>query len=148
MIGFENENPVDPEQPVSATGDSSVPACPQCRRRIAAWRLDHCIYCGAVFPPDFRAGFTEPEALKFVDRPALPPGAARQLEMLKVLPTEGKTRIGGRVLVLISLPVFGVLFYLLYRIVARYLPSLAVLVLVAGAGFLGYLTWSAFKRRG
>jgi len=39
-----------------------------------------------------------------------------------------------------------VLFYLLYRIVARYSAPSAVLVLVAGAGFIAYLFWSLRKK--
>lgn len=108
--------------------------------------MDHCVYCGAVFPPDFKAGFSEPEGLKFVERPGLPPEAAKQLEMMKVLPMERPKRNAGALFVLLALPVFGVIFYLLYRIVARYSAASAVLILVAGLGFLGYLVWALFKR--
>jgi hypothetical protein len=135
------------DQLVSSSADSSGPLCPQCHRRVAAWRLDHCVYCGAAFPADFREGFTEPAALKWVERPALPADAARQLEVMKVIPLERKGRTPAVLLGLLSVPVFGVLFYLLYRIVARYSAPSAVLVLVAGAGFLGYLFWSLSRQK-
>ena len=131
---------------MSSSADSSGPLCPQCHRRIAAWKLDHCVYCGAVFPADFREGFPEPEALKWVERPGLPADAARQLEMMKVIPLERKGRSPAMLLGLLSVPVFAVLFYLLYRIVARYSATSAMLVLVAGAGFIAYLFWSLRKK--
>jgi len=131
---------------VSSSADSSGPLCPQCRRRVAAWRLDHCVYCGAVFPADFREGFQEPEALKWVERPSLPVDAARQLEVMKVIPLEKKGRSPAMLLGLLSVPVFAVLFYLLYRIVARYSAPSAMLVLVAGAGFIAYLFWSLRRK--
>jgi len=40
-----------------------LPSCPECGRRIAAWKKDHCVYCGTAFPPDFKQGFAEPEAV-------------------------------------------------------------------------------------
>ena len=131
---------------MSSSADSSGPLCPQCHRRIAAWRLDHCVYCGAVFPEDFREGFPAPDALKWVERPGLPADAARQLEMMKVIPIEKKGGSPAMLLGLLSVPVFAVLFYLLYRIVARYSAGSAMLVLVAGAGFIGYLFWSRRKK--
>jgi hypothetical protein len=133
--------------PVSSSADSSGPLCPQCHRRVAAWRLDHCVYCGAAFPADFREGFAEPEALKWVERPGLPADAARQLEMMKVIPLERKGRSPAVLLGLLSVPVFAVIFYLLYHMVARYSAAGAVLVLVAGVGFLGYLFWSLSRQK-
>lgn len=101
-----------------------------------------------MFPSDLKAGFAEPEALKWAERPALPGDLTRQLEMLKVVRLEKKTRSPAVLLALLAVPIFGVLFYLLYRIVARYSPGSAVLVLIGGLGFLGYLVWSLFKRTG
>jgi hypothetical protein len=123
------------------------PLCPRCRRRIAAWRLDHCVYCGEKFPPGLRDGFAEPEALKWVDRPALTPEAARQLELMKVVPAgrERAPRSFALVVTLAAVPVFGILFYLLYAFLKRYSAATAVLVLVAGAGFIGYLLWTAAR---
>lgn len=132
------------------SAETPGPLCPRCRRRIAAWKLDHCVYCGESFPPDLREGFAEPEALKWVERPAIPPDAARQLELMKVIPMEkdAKPRSVLRLLTLISLPVFAVLFYLLYQILRRYSPAFSVLVLVGGAGFLAYLVWSSAQASG
>lgn len=123
------------------------PLCPRCHRRIAAWKMDHCIYCGAPFPPELKEGFAEPEALKWVDRPALPTDAARQLEMMKVVPldTQRKPHSVLTWMAFLSVPVFTIIFYLLYKIVAHYVPSLAGLILVGGAGFLVYLAWSLKK---
>jgi hypothetical protein len=95
-----------------------------------------------------KQGFTEPEALKWAERPALPGDVTRQLEMLKVVRLEKRTRSPAVLFALLAVPIFAVLFYLLYRIVARYSPGSAVLVLVGGLGFLGYLVWSLFKRTG
>jgi len=75
----------------------------------------------------------EPEGLKWVERPAIPPEAARKLEMMKVLPTERPRRSAGAWFGLLAIPVFAALFYMTYRIVAHYSPSSAVLILVAGA---------------
>ena len=126
-----------------------LPVCPNCGRRIAAWKKEHCVYCGAPFPPGFKDGFAEPEAMKWVDRPAIPPDAARKLEMMKVIPLEGAAR--SRMLPvwigLLSLPVFAILFYLLYAIVRRYLPGASGIVLVIEAGILGYLAWAFYRAR-
>ena len=124
-----------------------LPACPKCGRRIAAWKMDHCVYCGAVFPAELKQGVPEPEALKWVDRPPITPEAARQLEMMKIVPMDGKKpgRSAATVLMLLSIPVFGVVFYLLYALVQRSYPSSATFVLVAGAIFLGYLLWVALR---
>ena len=62
--------------------------------------------------------------------------------MMKVIPLEKKGRSPAMLLGLLSVPVFAVLFYLLYRIVARYSAPTAMLILVAGAGFIAYLFWS------
>src|SRR5215831_18247078 len=122
------------------SGGEAGPLCPKCRRRVAAWRLDHCVYCGERFPDGFRDGFEEPEALQWIDRPAVPPEATKQLEMMKVVPFEkGKSRSFSAVFGLLSLPVFAVIFYLLYGLVARTSPASAVLVVLAGLAFLGYL---------
>ncbi len=103
---------------VSSHSDSAGPVCPRCGRRIAAWRLEHCVYCGAVFPPDFKEGFAEPESLKWVERPPIPTDAARQLEMLRVVELNRgeRRRFSPRNLfVLLSVPVLLVLFYVIYR---------------------------------
>jgi hypothetical protein len=131
---------------VSSSTPTSGPVCPNCGRRIAAWRKDHCVYCGAVFPPDLKAGFAEPEALKWVERPNLPPEASRQLEMMKVIPMERPKRSPAAIFGFLALPIFAVVFYLLYKIVERHSAAVAVLIAVAGVAFLGYLGWTFFKR--
>jgi hypothetical protein len=124
------------------TKQTALPVCPKCRRPIAAWKLDHCVYCGAVFPPDLRDGFEEPEALKWVERPAITPEAARQLEMMKVVPMEGdrRSRSVARALGLLAIPVIATLFYMLWSISGRYIPGW--LVAMMGLGVIGYLVWS------
>src|ERR1700693_3442763 len=115
-----------------------LPMCPQCGRRIAAWNKEHCVYCGAAFPPDFKDGFEKPKGLKWVERPAIPPEAARKLEMMKVVPLEGKAAARSLPIWigLVSLPIFVILFYLLYSLCRRYIPRSSGLVLVAEAGTL------------
>jgi hypothetical protein len=87
--------------------------------------------------------------LKWVDRPAIPPDAARKLEMMKVVPLEGAAR--GRSLPawigLLSLPVFAVLFYMLYALVRRYMPGASGIVVAVEAGILGYLAWVFYRAR-
>jgi hypothetical protein len=124
------------------------PLCPRCRRPIAAWRLEHCIYCGEKFPPGLRDGFAEPDALKWVDRPAISPDAARQLELMKVVPLGGGKlpRSLPLFLTFLALPVFAILFFLLYSFLRRYSATTAVLVLLAGAGCLAYLVWAAARK--
>lgn len=109
--------------------------------------MDHCVYCGAQFPPELKQGMPEPESLKWVDRPAIPSDAAKQLEVMKILPLEGKNqpRSIAAILTVLAVPVFGVVFYLLYSLLERYSGTGAMLVLLGGAGFIGYLVWSAFR---
>ena len=129
-------------------GTPAGPLCPRCRRKLAAWRLDHCIYCGEKFPENIREGFIEPEALKFVERPAVPSDAARQLEMMKVVEVgtkpQQKTKVAAA-LALLMLPVFAGIFYMLYRLVSRAYPSFAILIVAAALLFLGYVGWNVAK---
>ncbi len=87
--------------------------------------------------------------MQWVERPAVPPEATKQLQLMKVVSfdKEPKSRSAGAVFGLLSLPVFAVIFYLLYGMVARSSPVSAALVVVAGLGFLGYLCWSFFRSR-
>ena len=136
---------------------SSAPAgprCPRCHRPLAAWRLDHCVYCGEAFPVDLKAGFTAPEALKWVERPAIPTDAAKQLELMKFLPGGPKTATRSRPALLlagaISIIAFSVVFILLFLVLRRSIPSGAGIVLFVGVGFLAYLAWVFLRasRRG
>ncbi len=119
------------------------PRCPRCHRPLAAWRLEHCVYCGETFPPDLKEGFEVPESLKFVERPAIPVDAARQLEMMKVLPWEPKKKPRSFLIAAagLSIVAFTVVFVLLYALLRRYMPTFGVLVLTIGAAFLAYLVW-------
>ena len=123
---------------------TSRPRCPSCRRPLAAWRLPHCVYCGETFPPDLKEGFEEPEAVKWIDRPAITQDAARQLELLKVLPWEAKKKKPGRALIFaagFSVAAFVGIFSLLFLMLRRQMPSLAAPVVLIGIGFIGYLVW-------
>jgi hypothetical protein len=105
------------------------------------------VYCGESFPPDLKEGFQEPEALKWVDRPAIPVDAARQLEVMKVLPWEAKKKPRPALLFAagFSFAAFATIFVLLFLLMRKYMPSISILVLVVGALVLGYLT-TAFLR--
>lgn len=129
-------------------GTPAGPLCPRCRRKLAAWKLDHCIYCGEKFPENIREGFTEPEALRLVERPAVSSDAARQLEMMKYVEIGAKPRQRTKLaaaLALLTLPVFAGIFYMLYRLVSRAYPSFAILIVVAALLFLGYVGWNVTK---
>jgi hypothetical protein len=119
------------------------PRCPRCRRPLAAWRLEHCIYCGEAFPPGLKDGFQEPETLKWVDRPQLPPDVSKKLELMKVVPIgpKKKTRPFLAVAGLVAVPIFAAIFYLTFSLLRRVSPTAGVLILVGGVGVLGYLVW-------
>ena len=125
------------------------PRCPKCRRPLAAWRLDHCVYCGEVFPPELKQGHEAPDGLKWVERPALPTDLSKKLELMKVVPIEAgrKSRSLVTVIGLLSLPLFAAIFYLLYTMVRRMSPGTSLVVLLAGAGFVGYLAWIFARAR-
>ena len=125
------------------------PRCPKCRRPIAAWRLEHCVYCGESFPAELKQGFDEPDGLKWVERPALPTDLSKKLELMKVVPIEARRKSRSLVTIagLLSLPIFAAIFYLLYTIVRRLSPGTSLVVLLAGAGFLGYLAWNFTRAR-
>ena len=125
-----------------------LPRCPRCNRTLAAWRLAHCVYCGESFPPDLKEGFQEPEALKWVERPAIPIDAARQLEVMKVLPWEAKKKKTHPALLFaagFSFAAFAAIFVMLFLMMRKSMPSIGFLVIVVGAIFLGYLVM-AFRR--
>jgi len=67
--------------------------------------------------------------------------------MMKVVPLEGDTRPRSvsKVLALASLPIFAAIFFLLYRILERYGTGFAILAVVGGLIFMGYLVWSVFR---
>lgn len=128
---------------------SAGPRCPKCRRPIAAWRLDHCVYCGEVFPPELKQGFEEPEGLKWVERPPLPTDLSKKLELMKVVPIEARRKSRSLVTIVgvLSLPIFAGIFYLLYTMVRRLSPGTSLIVLLAGGGFIAYLAWIFARAR-
>lgn len=105
------------------------------------------MYCGEAFPPGLKEGFQEPEALKWVDRPAIPMDAARQLEVMKILPWEARKKPRPALLLAagFSFAVFATIFVMLFSVMRRSMPSIGILVLVVGAVFLVYLV-TAFRR--
>ena len=125
------------------------PRCPKCRRPVAAWRLDHCVYCGETFPADWKQGFEAPEGLKWVERPALPIDLSKKLELMKVVPIQARRNSRSLVTTIgiLSVPIFGAVFYLLYTMVRRLSPGTSILVLVAGAGFITDLAWIFARAR-
>ena len=125
------------------------PRCPKCRRPLAAWRLDHCVYCGEAFPAELKQGFEAPDGLKWVERPALPTDLSKKLELMKVVPLEarGKSRSLVTVAGILSVPIFGAIFYVLYSLVRQLSPGTSILVLVAAAGFIAYLARIFAKAR-
>jgi hypothetical protein len=119
------------------------PLCPRCRRKLAAWKLDHCVYCGEPFPADLKQGFEAPTGLQWVERPALPTDLSKKLELMKVVPLDPRRKSRSLVTTIgiLSVPIFGAIFYLLYTMIRRLSPGTALLVLVGGAGFIAYLIW-------
>ena len=117
------------------------PRCPRCRRPLAAWRLDHCVYCGEKFPAELKEGFAAPEALKWVERPPLPTDLAKKMEMMRIVEAKApkKTRTLTAIVGGLAVPVFVALFYLLYSMMKKLFPGGGLLVIVIGVGVIGYL---------
>jgi hypothetical protein len=109
--------------------------------------MNHCVYCGEAIPEELKAGFQEPEALKWVERPGLPADVHRQLEMMKVVPLEARkpARNVIKIAGFVSIPIFGVLIYLTYTMMKQLSATTSTLILVAGAGVLGYLVYTFAK---
>jgi hypothetical protein len=105
--------------------------------------MDHCVYCGEDFPADLKAGFEAPSGLRWVDRPALPTDLSKKLELMKVVPIESRRKSRSLVTIVgvLSVPIFGAIFYLLYTMVRSLSPGTGMLVLAGGAGFVAYLVW-------
>jgi len=109
--------------------------------------MNHCVYCGEAIPAELKAGFQEPEALKWVERPALPADVHRQLEMMKVVPLEARkpNRNVIKIAGFVSIPIFAVLIYLTYRMMRQLSAATSTLILVAGVAVLGYLAYTFVK---
>ena len=129
------------------THSTAGPRCPRCHRPLAAWRLNHCVYCGEALPAELKEGFAEPEGLKWVERPALPPDLSKKLELMRVIPSTRprKSRAAMAIAGVVAVPIFGALFYLAYSLIRQLSPGTSLLILVAGVGAIGYLV-SVFVR--
>ena len=126
------------------------PRCPRCHRPLAAWRLEHCIYCGESIPAELKEGFAEPEGLQWVERPPLPVEVSKKLQLLRVVPPDRpkKSRAVSAAMGLIAVPIFGAMFYLAYSLIRQLSPSSAILISVAGVVGIGYVVSVFFRRRG
>ncbi len=122
------------------------PRCPRCRRPVAAWRLNHCVYCGETFPAELKEGFAEPEALKWIERPALPVDVSKKLEMMKVVPQKAgkKSRSLVTIAGLLSVPIFAAVFYLTWTLIRQLSPVSGLLIAIAGIGIVAYLIWTVW----
>ena len=125
------------------------PRCPRCHRPLAAWRLEHCIYCGEAFPAELKQGFEEPEALKWVERPALPADLNKKLELMRFVPMETKKPARSLITVvgIVSVPIFVGIFYLTWKLLRQLSPVSGILILGAGMMVIGYLVWTFVKAR-
>lgn len=127
------------------------PRCPRCKRPLAAWRLDHCIYCGEPIPADLKEGFAEPEGIQWIERPPLPTDLSKRLELMRILPAEGaRPRPIRRMWAIgagLALPILFILFYLAYRLLSQISGTSATLILLVGIGGVGYLVTSYVRAR-
>jgi hypothetical protein len=125
------------------------PRCPRCRRPLAAWRLNHCVYCGEAFPAELKEGFAEPDALKWIERPPLPADVSKKLEMMKVVPIEAhkKSRSIVTIVGIVSVPIIAILFYFTWLLLRQMSPTSGLLVLIAGVGVIAYLIWTFARAR-
>ena len=125
------------------------PRCPRCHRPLAAWRLEHCIYCGEAFPAELKQGFEQPEGLKWVERPALPADLNKKLELMRVVPMETKKKSRSLVTVVgaVSVPIFVVIFYLTWKLLRQLSPMSGLMIMGAGVMVVGYLVWTFVKAR-
>jgi hypothetical protein len=107
------------------------------------------VYCGETFPAELKEGFAEPEALKWIERPALPTDISKKLELMKVVPIENRTKSRTLMTVagILSVPLFGGIFYLTWSLLKQLSPASGMLIGVAGIGVVGYLAWAFWKSR-
>lgn len=131
------------------TPSTAGPRCPRCHRPLAAWRLEHCIYCGEAIPAELKAGHAEPEGLKWVERPPLPADLHKKLELMKIVPNEAprKTRMAWAIAGGVALPVVIGILYLAYRLLRQVSPMSGFLIVIAGIAVVGYLGGVFFRSR-
>lgn len=111
--------------------------------------MGHCIYCGEAIPPELKAGFPEPEGLKWVDRPPLPTDVSKKLEMMRIVPTEAprKMKVAWAVAAGVAVPLLFVIFYLAYSLLRRFSPVSSTLIVIVGVAGAGYLAYNFLKSR-
>jgi len=112
--------------------------------------MAHCVYCGEPIPAEVKQGFAEPEALKWVERPALPADVNKKLEMMRVVPMEAARKSNRSLITVIgavSVPLFVGIIYLTFTLLRRLSPVSATLILGAGIMVIGYLVWTFMKAR-
>jgi hypothetical protein len=113
--------------------------------------MGHCIYCGETIPAELKAGFAEPEGLKYVERPALPTDLSKKLEMMRIVGAEAqaprKTRVAWAVAAGVAFPLLIGIFYIAYSLLRHLSPVSSALVVIVGMGGLGYLVVSFLKAR-
>ena len=83
------------------------------------------MYCGEVFPAELKAGFAEPEGVKWIERPALPPDISKKLELIRVVPTGAPKKSRPLMVIAGAVNTFG-------AISTRFAPR-AVVRRIAGA---------------
>ncbi len=112
--------------------------------------MGHCIYCGEAIPPELKAGFAEPEGLKWVERPPLPTDLSKKLEMMRIVPSEAprkKMKVAWAVAAGVAVPLLFVIFYLAYSLLRRLSPVSATLIVFVGIGAAGYFGYTFLKSR-
>ena len=112
--------------------------------------MGHCIYCGETIPPELKAGFAEPEGLKWVERPPLPTDLSKKLEMMRIVPSEAprkKMKVAWAVAAGVAVPLLFVIFYLAYSLLRRLSPVSATLIVFVGIGAAGYFAYTFLKSR-
>jgi hypothetical protein len=108
------------------------------------------VYCGEAIPAELKQGFAEPEALKWVDRPALPADVNKKLEMMRVVPMDTAKKSSRSLITvvgIVSVPIFIAIFYLTWMLLRRISPVSGFLIVGAGVMVIGYLVWTFMKAR-
>jgi hypothetical protein len=107
------------------------------------------VYCGEVFPAELKEGFAEPEGLKWVERPALPPDLSKKLEVMRITATRPprKSRVAWAIAAGIAVPLLIAIFYLAYLLLRRLSPVSSTLIVIVGIGTAGYFAGTFFRAR-
>ena len=91
----------------------------------------------------------EPEALKWVERPAVPADLNKKLELMRFVPMETKKKSRSLVTFVgaVSVPIFVVIFYLMWKLLRQLSPMSGLMIMGAGVMVIGYLVWTFVKAR-